>query len=558
MEKVGVKRLGIIGEVFKGAGTCVGTVAFAGKKITGFMGGSLATVGHLLTRPIEPSEFVTDERTESTPEIFAIKPKPRKTMVSQDALKDRVAALKSDLAEVRDQLTQAQSQVGKAQSQFVSQLQAQQTENKSLISDLEQALRKAEEAAARVSVAKDRVAALEGDLAEARRQLEKTKSQVEQAQTQLTLQLENLHTERDLLLSKLAQTREEVNETKARQNAARVHVATLESELAAAKCKLEEAYKFEKDIKSGLSSDVEVVQPCAEIAIGYRGREKSVPAIIENKATPSVKTTVAKPDAGGNVNVEEYRSKPVIADDRVSVLVGVTAEQVQTASFDSETERILFARALSDITNPDTSARIDAVRAMANIRHEFSVRALDAQMASEPSALVRQECLKALTSLGMKEGTDAIERALADEAAFVRLAAVWGLYRLSGAQSSPALIRMLDDEDEEVRRRAITCIGWLGKEELAVKLLPLLDDSSVSIRQAVIEAMGKLRCWQTVPSLIERLNDPDKTIRKAILDVLKTITSKKMSGPFPRDEKSFLLLVARWQQWWMDGSEVPY
>ena len=61
MENVGVKRLGIIGEVFRGARTCVGTVAFAGKKITGFMDGSLAAVGYLLTRPIEPSEFDTGQ-----------------------------------------------------------------------------------------------------------------------------------------------------------------------------------------------------------------------------------------------------------------------------------------------------------------------------------------------------------------------------------------------------------------------------------------------------------------------------------------------------------------
>jgi len=555
MEDIEVKQFGIVGMLFRCAGTCVGTAAFAGKKITGLMAGSLAAAGHLLARPIEPSEFVTDERTEYTPGIFALKPKPRKTAVNQYALKDRVAALKSDLAEARDQLTQAQNQVGKAQSQFVSQLQAQQTENKSLISELEQALRKAEEATARVSAAKVHVAALESDLAEARRQLEKTKSQAEQAQAQFALQLENLQTERDSLLSELAQARNEVNETKARQDAARAHVAALESELAAAKCNLEEARKFEKDIKSGLSSDIEFVQPCAKIRLGDWGKEKIAPAIIKNEITPLVETTVAEPDNGENVNIKEYLSKPVIAEDRVSIPVGVTAEQVQTASFESETERILFARALSDITSPDTSARIDAVRAMADIRHKFSVRAIDAQMASEPSAMVRQECIKALTSLGIKEGAGAIERALTDEAASVRLAAVWGLYRLSGIQSSPALIRMLDDKDEGVRQRVITCIGWLGKEELAVELLPLLDDSSVSIRQAVVEAMGKLRCRQTIPSLIKRLNDPDKTIRKAILDVLKTITGKKMSGPSPRDEKSFLLLVARWQQWWKDEKD---
>ena len=546
MEHAGLKQFGIIGTVSRCVGDCVGTVAFTGRRITGLVAGSLAAAVHLLARPIAPSEFGTDKCSKS----------PKETTVSQYALKNRVAILKSDLAKAHDQLIHAQNQVGKAQSQFVSQLHAQQTENKSLVSDLEQALRRAEEATARVSAAKMRVAALESDLVEARRQLEKTKSQVQQAQTQLALQLENLQTKRDLLLSELEQARSEVNKTKVRQDAARAHVATLEFELTAAKSKLEEARRFEKDVKSGFSSDIEMVLPSAKIAPVYRDQEKIAPVIIGNAVTLSVEDTVAEPDVGEDVNIEEYGSKPVIVEDRVSVPVGVTAKQVQTASFESETERILFARALSDITSPDTSSRIDAVRTMAGIRHNLSVRVLDAQMASEQSAMVRQECVKALAGLGIKEVAGAVERALADKAASVRLAAVWGLYRLSGVQSSPAMIRMLDDKDEEVRRRATACIGWLGKKEIAMELVPLLDDSSVSVRQAAIEAMGNLRCQQTVPSLIERLiNDPDKTTRKAILNVLETITGKKMSGPFPRDEKSFLLLVARWRQWWKGESE---
>ena len=126
-------------------------------------------------------------------------------------------------------------------------------------------------------------------------------------------------------------------------------------------------------------------------------------------------------------------------------------------------------------------------------------------MASEPSAQVRQEYIKALTTLQMTEGLGAVEQALSDRAALVRLAAVWGLYRLAGAESGPALVRMFSDENKEVRRRAATCIGWLGQDELAVESLPLLDDSSVSVRLAVVEAMGNLRCRQGVTALIEHL-----------------------------------------------------
>jgi len=130
------------------------------------------------------------------------------------------------------------------------------------------------------------------------------------------------------------------------------------------------------------------------------------------------------------------------------------------------------------------------------------------------------------------------------------LAAVRGVYRLAGAESGPALIQMFSDNDESIRRRAAVCIGWLGKEEFATPLIPLLDDSSVSVRQAAIEAMGNLRNRAVVSALIEHLSDTEKTISKAIITALKTITGKKMSGLFPKDEKALRQLIARWRQWW--------
>ena len=140
----------------------------------------------------------------------------------------------------------------------------------------------------------------------------------------------------------------------------------------------------------------------------------------------------------------------------------ITAEDVQAADFKNGVERILFSKALSDFASQDTTRRADAAVAIADIHHELSHRLLISHIADEPSARVRQECIKALSTLESKEGLSTIEQALSDEAASVRLAAVWGLYRLAGKESIPALTRMLYDKDESVRRRAVTCIGWLG------------------------------------------------------------------------------------------------
>jgi len=230
----------------------------------------------------------------------------------------------------------------------------------------------------------------------------------------------------------------------------------------------------------------------------------------------------------------------------------VTEEQIQKAVFPNATDKIIFTKTLSDIDSQDAVVRLDAVKTIAGIRHELSVQAIVAHIASESSAQVRQECIKALVELDMEQVLPAVENALEDQAGSVRLAAVWALYHLVRIDSAPALIRMFSDENEEVRRRAATCIGWLGEKRLAIELFPLLDDSSVSVRKAAVEAMGNLGNRQVVSSLIEQLNDPVDSIRKTVLSSLEKITGKKMSKAFPKGKKDFEHLIARWKEWRKD------
>lgn len=252
------------------------------------------------------------------------------------------------------------------------------------------------------------------------------------------------------------------------------------------------------------------------------------------------------------MRTEEIESRQMITEAKAPSPPYVTLEEVHVAVFPNAADRIIFRRALSDIASLDATMRADAVRTIAGVRHELSVKALIAQMAREPSPQVRQECIKALTTLEKKEGLPTIVHALNDRAALVRLAAVWGLYRLAGAESAPALKHLLSDEDEEVRRRAVTCIGWLGQEALAVELLPLMADRSVSVRRAAVEAMGNFHSRRVVSALIERMNDPEESVRKAVLSALKKITGNKISERFPPDEKSHQLLIARWREWWKE------
>jgi HEAT repeat protein len=361
---------------------------------------------------------------------------------------------------------------------------------------------RSEQETGRKKAAKALIAAFESDLATAKHELKKAQSNAEKTQSKLASQLEELKVEKESLLSDLEQAKSQASEAVAREDEVKTGVTALESDLAVTQRQLNKLCKVEEDAK---------FQPPPDLS---------------------------------TVGIEEFEI-PEKAKEKLSI----TEKQIQKAVFPKATDKIIFSRALSDITSQDAAVRADAVKIMAGIRHKLSIKALSAQIACDTSARVRQECTKALTVLEMKEGLSAIERALEDRESSVRLAAVWGLYRLAGVEGAPALLRMFTDEDEEVRRRAATCIGWLGQEKLAVELLPLLDDNSISVRRAAVEAMANLRSQQVVSFLIERLNDPVVSIRKAVLNTIETITGKKMSKSFPKGEKEFARLIMRWRQW---------
>ena len=518
----------------KHAGAFVGKAAAIGRKITGVGVSGVATVRDLLSRPVEGPVLFTDEEGEPRSEASALGQRPKKVAGQGNASAALMAVMESDLAEASRELEHVRSEAEKAQSQLASQLAALQEDKKSLISDLEKVRYEADEARTRESVMRARLTALESDMV-----LEKTRAEAEEAKV-----LEDAMKERvDAIESELAEAREELKKahSEEKEEAHAEQIAKIEAKAA------------EKDAKSQFSSDVSSVRTEPETVLSNRGQEKVTAVPAEKKVISSMESTTDRSDEEVNVGIKRQEFRPLSIEVELPIPADITPEQVRTADFASAAERIIFTRALFDITSQDTAARTDAARAMAGVRHELSVKALVTQMAHEPSAQVRQECIKALTKLEMKEGLSVVERALTDRAASVRLAAVWGLYRLAGAESARALIYMFSDEDEEVRRRAVTCIGWLGQETLAVELLLPLSDSSVSVRRSAVEAIGNLRSRQVVPSLIERLNDPEKSIGNAALGVLETITGKKMSrGPFPRNEKLLQRLIARWREWWKE------
>lgn len=554
------ERLGRIGVISKHAGALMGRAAAIGRSIASFGVKSVATAGSSVGGPAAGATAIACERGFSQPAASrGARPRARRAAGGETDLIAITAELRTDLSKVELELANARGQAEKAESELSSQLRALQAEKESLIADLQIARHEAVVATGRESELDLAAATLRDDLSKVELELVNTRADAERAASEFASQLRTLQAERESLLADLQIARHEAEEAKGRESAVKARVAGLEADLAAAN-KLRKATSTPSpapsvQVQPAPSTAAEPPLTAITPAPSDQSAEATGDLAAHQQPFPAEPAAAAEPtdadlDEQANVELEaQPPSPPPPAGDAPSPS-DVSPEDVRQAAFSEAAQRIMFTRALADIANQDPAARSDAAKALAGIDHELSVKVLVAHMACEQSAGVRQECVKALTELGMIEALPAVKRALADPSASVRLAAVWGVYRLAGDQSAPALAEAIADEDEGVRRRAATCIGWLGKEEFAVKLVPLLADSSAAVRRAAVEAAENLHSKNVISALIGRLNDPEESIRKAVMHALETITGKKMSKTPPKTKKTYQRVVARWQQWW--------
>jgi hypothetical protein len=374
------------------------------------------------------------------------------------------------------------------------------------------------------------------ELAEARRELDQVRSKMKEVLSQVSSEIKALEEEKEALLSDLAASRTELEEARSRakdvlsQTAWEIDAMRQETDLGFDDASV--------DIGASLSTGLsEFDVPTNELDAASLLREAerlagTAPAVVGEAPSP-------EEDA-------------YAAEMRDMIPRQVTLQEVSKASFPTTAAKTIFAKALKDFAAPDAAKRAEAARSLSCIHNELTVRAILAQLSTDPSPEVRGSCVNALTELGMKEGIPAVERALRDPASSVRLAAVRGLYSLAGVEKADMLVDMLSDEDEDVRHRAATCVGWLGQKNLAGKLVGLFSDRSSSVRRAAAEAAGNLRSRELVSALIDLLEDANEPVRKAALNAVERITGKRIAESFPRSKEARQRLIARWRQWWRE------
>jgi predicted nucleic acid-binding Zn-ribbon protein len=499
-------------------------------------------------------------------------------------LTEEINALETSLAATRKELGEMRNQTEKTHAELASQIRDLQQEKESLLSELSGAKKGSREITKGEDVLAEQVAVFESELSATQRELSKTRSQAEKKHSELLSQLKDLQTERESLISDLEDARNKIDDERFRAHSMEAQIASLKGEVATLHIEQEKILEKKPDMdidfardKAGIEAvPTEQISKSAIEADGAKPDEQMTAGAKEQPSTPLVSGDQVSTPAYSGPPLTDYREKlpvPTVEEIRPSVeadaayeesvignvenveekaepdiepeadiedeekepervpeieaaeLLKVTAEEVQTAVFKSENDKLLFTKAFSDFASLEANSRANAAGIIAGIRHELSLRLLITHMADEPSAMVRQKCIEDISKLGMKEGISAIECALDDKVAPVRLAAVWALYRLAGVESIPKLVSMLYDGDVAVRRRAITCIGWVGGQ---------ITRAGVHHRPRVISAL--IRC----------LNDPVESVRNAALNSLQSVTGKKMPAGRTSPER----LIGQWQKWW--------
>jgi hypothetical protein len=536
-----VKHSGILGSVSKCEDPGEEKTADVGKKTNGNVAGDQGNAEQLMGRPVdEEHDIDSNEQNESVSESEL---ESQGRLSEEDESAGIVTSLEAYLARARNLLVEIQEKAEKTKSGLSAQISDLQTQKDSLIYKLEQTTKEVNDSKTIQATLNARIAALESELYEAKGKSEKLSNPVVQEKPELLSSAEVDQSGQVFQIDKKKQ--DEMTKTVEQIQELSKKINDLESEV-----------KDEKTIDQQQSPplvnepDVSVLQDVDII------ETEQVELPQQQEVEPSIETMPVQSDEQELEETVLDELTPTTVVTEASVALDLTLEEAKTADFITLTDKIIFIRALSDIKSQDIESRINAVKTIGGIPHEFSLRALVAQMIIETEPQIRTECIKALAELNMKEALPVIEQALTEKSVSVRLAAVRALYRLAGSEGARALARMLSDEDADVRRRTVTCLSWLGQKNLAIELVPMLSDMSISVRRAAVEAMSHLRSRQVIPGLIRHLNDPDKRMRRAINAALETITGKKMVQRFPIDEQSHRRLIARWQQWLKDEYTV--
>ncbi len=153
-------------------------------------------------------------------------------------------------------------------------------------------------------------------------------------------------------------------------------------------------------------------------------------------------------------------------------------------------DRVLYERAMAELTAGEAPARKRAIRQLAALGARASAPLLAAALGREPDAEVKVALLEAMGSFQEPFAADLAVRELGDARPAVRAAALEMLASVAPEAALPHLARALADPGPLVRRRAAVLLGFVRGEVAEAALCGALRDADPGVARAARAALS--------------------------------------------------------------------
>jgi HEAT repeat protein len=222
------------------------------------------------------------------------------------------------------------------------------------------------------------------------------------------------------------------------------------------------------------------------------------------------------------------------------------------------------------LRDPERSVREAAVRAVAALRDDGAITALNGIVRNDPEVTVKIAAVQALALLpaGRSEGRATLVAALRDPSPLVRRVAASAIGSLSLSDAAPDLLTAYRQERDpsvqqaviyavariphppqqtdtieavllgagrsdavEVREAAIFSLGSFSSPRALAMVRTALSDDNERVQGAAIQSTGRQRNAEAVPQLIPLLDDQRPGVRAAAVESLGRIGDRRAASP---------------------------
>jgi hypothetical protein len=156
----------------------------------------------------------------------------------------------------------------------------------------------------------------------------------------------------------------------------------------------------------------------------------------------------------------------------------------------SHADRVLWERAMGDLSAPAATTRLRAIRQLEALGAGAAAPLLAAALGREADGGVKVELLRALARFAEPFAAGLAAAELADARPEVRAEALQALAAVAEQEAAPHLLRGLGDRSPLVRRRAAVLLGTARGEQVEAALVAALRDGDAGVARAAAAALG--------------------------------------------------------------------